>query len=65
MKINDVTITNWEPPGDKWWRSVEERPSEPLIEATIAMTLSWTEYRELLARDNRGGVMTVGSAVTS
>lgn len=51
MKITDVRITNWQPPGDKWWAAVEARPSEPLIEATISMTLSWAEYHELLERN--------------
>ena len=54
MKINDVQIINWESPGDKWWASVEARPSEPLIEATITLTLSWAEYHELLDRHHRG-----------
>jgi hypothetical protein len=51
MTINDVHITNWKEPGDSWWDSVQQRPTEPLIEATIKMKLSWNEYRELLAKD--------------
>lgn len=48
MKINDVRINNWTPTDRTWWDGVEARPTEPLIEATITMTLSWDEYRELL-----------------
>lgn len=51
MKIIDVFIRNWQPPGDAWWASVEARPDEPLIEADITMTLSLKEYQELLAKD--------------
>lgn len=51
MKINDVRIENWTPPGFVWWRRAEDNPDEPLIEATISMKLSWREYKELLARD--------------
>ena len=53
MKINDVRVNNWNAPGEKWWKSVKECPSEPLIEATMTMTLSWSEYRELLDKDQR------------
>lgn len=56
MKINDVNITNWQPPGMKWWDNVAARPTEPLIEAVISMTLSWAEYRELLYRNERDTV---------
>lgn len=49
MKINDVHITNWEAPGDKWWDDVAKRSSEPLIEATMKMTLSWEEYKALIS----------------
>jgi hypothetical protein len=52
MTINDVRINNCQPPEDKWWAGVEARPAEPLIEATISMTLSWAEYKELLERAN-------------
>lgn len=51
MKIIDVFVRNWQPPGGPWWDSVEARPDEPLIEANITMTLSWKEYQELLAKD--------------
>lgn len=51
MKIQSVRINNLQPPGDEWWRGVEAHPDEPLIEATISMTLSWTEYKELLANN--------------
>lgn len=53
VNIHDVRIMNWHPPGDNWWREVEARPNEPLIEATMAMTLSWAEYRELLDKSRR------------
>lgn len=48
MKINDVHITNWVPPGRPYWSEVRARKDEPLIEATIKMTLSWTDYTKLL-----------------
>ena len=53
MKINDARINNWQPPGDKWWAGLKARPTEPLIDATISMTLSYAEYEELLARNER------------
>lgn len=49
MKLNDVHITNWEAPGDAWWKEKEERHSEPLIEATMNMTLTMDEYKFLCA----------------
>ena len=52
MKINDVTIENWEAPGKEWWEGVERRPDEPLIEATMKLTLSWNEYDDLIKRNN-------------
>lgn len=48
MKIHDVRINNWQPPGETWWNDVEARPTEPLIQATLAMTLSYAEYKKLL-----------------
>ena len=42
-------ITNWEPPGEEWWANVEEKPDEPLIEARIELTLSHSEYQQLLS----------------
>lgn len=48
MKIHDVVIVNWIPPGESFWDYVKERHEEPLIEATIKIKLSWDEYRELL-----------------
>lgn len=53
MKIEDVVINNWQAPGEGWWSGVEARPTEPLIDATIKLTLSWNEYRALLDRDER------------
>lgn len=53
MKINNVYIDNWQPPGEKWWASVEAKPTEPLIVATITMTLSWQEYHELLEQEDK------------
>lgn len=51
MKINDVHITNWQEPGGPYWDDVKQRSSEPLIEATIKMTLSWEEYEDLLNKN--------------
>lgn len=48
MKINHVLIDNWESPGGPYWEKVEERHTEPLIEATIKFTLSWDEYHALI-----------------
>lgn len=56
MKINDVVIHNWTSP--EWWDDVAARPHEPLIEATIRMTLSNAEYQELLARDTPTPIQT-------
>ena len=56
MKINDVQIANWKAPGDKWWKGVEDCPTEPLIEATMTMTLSWVEYEKLLTWSERNTV---------
>lgn len=48
MKIKNVQIENWESPGAQWWDAVAAKPDEPLIEATITLTLSHREYHELL-----------------
>ncbi len=48
MKINDVLINNWQAPGAEWWIGVEARPDEPLIEATMKLTLSWREYHKMI-----------------
>lgn len=56
MKISEVQINNWEPPGEEWWRGVAARPDEPLIMATLTVTLSWNEYRELLRHDENSKV---------
>lgn len=53
MKINDVRVTNWQPPGEDYWRKVQTQFDEPLIEATIKMTLNWREYNELIERDGK------------
>lgn len=53
MKINNIHITNWEEPGGPYWDNVKERHSEPLIEATMKLTLSWDEYETLLAEDKK------------
>jgi len=53
MTIEDVKINNWEAPGEKWWDTVQSKPTEPLIQATIRMTLSWDEYEKLLAQGER------------
>lgn len=51
MKIKHVFIDNWEQPGEAWWKEVESRPTEPLIEATFEIKLSFEEYKKLLAQD--------------
>lgn len=53
FEIDDVKIDNWQPPGDQWWDAVKQQPDEPLIEATIKVTLSWNEYEELLRKTTR------------
>jgi len=53
MKLDDVVITNWTEPGDKYWENVRNNPKEPLIEAAIKMTLSWEEYAELLEKNRK------------
>jgi hypothetical protein len=51
MKIKTVNIDNWQSPGEDWWAGVEAFPDLPLIEATISLTLSCDEYKELLSKD--------------
>lgn len=51
MKIENVIIKNWIPPGEQWWAEVKSKPEQPLIRANIDMVLSWQEYKELLNRD--------------
>lgn len=53
MKIENVVINNWNAPGAEWWSGVEARPTEPLINATLTLTLSWEEYHALLNKDER------------
>ncbi len=53
MKIEFVTIHNWEAPGNEWWMKVEAVPDQPVIEATVKMTLSYREYRSLLDQDEK------------
>ncbi len=50
MKVNDVEISNWYAPGDSWWEMVQQYPDSERIEATLKMTLSWNEYKDLLDR---------------
>jgi hypothetical protein len=50
MKIEHVVITNWHPPGEQWWADVESKPDEPLISATMNLTLSWHEYHEMVEK---------------
>lgn len=54
MRIDDVNVLNWKPPGNEWWKTVEARPGEPLIEVQMTMMLSWDEYQEFLRRDEVG-----------
>lgn len=49
MKINNVMIVNWQPPGDRFWEDAESKPDEPLLEAAMSMTLSWNEYQKIMA----------------
>ncbi len=55
MKIDDVNILNWEPlgnpPGSAWWDGVKERPDEPLIVASLKLTMTYREYMELCDKD--------------
>jgi hypothetical protein len=64
MKIRNVLIDNWRPPGDEWWAKVAAKPDEPLIEATFFITLSWREYHSLvfLERQSENPVSPAGSA---
>ena len=48
VKITNVHITNWTQPGDQWWDNVKAHPQDPLIEATITMTLTYAEYEKLV-----------------
>ena len=52
MKIHSVHILNFEPNKD-WWDHVKIRPDDQLIEANIRLILSWTEYQELLEKDDK------------
>ncbi len=51
LRIKDVRILNWNPPGDKWWKRVARKPKERSINAVIEMDLSYREYRQLLKKD--------------
>jgi len=53
MKIHDIKVTNWQSPGKDWWDKVQERPDEPLIEATFELGLTWNEYQKLIKDDNK------------
>jgi hypothetical protein len=53
MEIHDVFIDNWTSPGNEYWDKVRKERTEPLIKATIEMTLSWNEYQELLDKGRR------------
>ncbi len=50
MTIDHVVITNWV---EGFWKDVASRPDEPLIKATIEITLSHSEYHALLDSDQR------------
>jgi len=51
FEIKNVVVHSWTPPGNEWWNYVEDRPNEPLIDATIRVVLSFTEYTKLLRKD--------------
>jgi len=51
VKINDVLITNWKPPGPEWWDNVKASPDEELIETEMKLKLSWREYQALTKAD--------------
>lgn len=57
MTINHVVITNFNDViklGEGgYWDKVKERPDEQLIETTMHLTLSWTEYQYMLDHDVR------------
>lgn len=50
MKITDVKTNNWFP---GFWEAVTARPTEPLIDTTITMTLSYAEYKDLLKQNEK------------
>lgn len=46
--VADIKIDNWQAPGEEWWDTVQSKPDEPLIQATIKLTCSWNEYQQLM-----------------
>ena len=53
MKIKDVEITNWTPPGEEFWADAATHPEEPKIEATIKIVVSHREYQQILDMGDR------------
>src|ERR1043166_7542617 len=53
MTIDDLVITNWQAPGDKWWGEAKASPDEQRIKTAVQLPLSWNEYQELIKRDSR------------
>ena len=51
FEIKNVVVHSWTPPGNEWWDFVESKPTEPLIDATIRVVLSYGEYVQLLRKD--------------
>lgn len=51
MKIDFVRILNCDGNGRDYFDKVEANPDEPLIKASITITLSCREYQELLSKD--------------
>lgn len=62
MTIRDIHVTNWEAPGGPYWDKVKERHTEPLIEATMKLTLSWDEYHAMIAKARTPDNLTGGGA---
>ncbi len=53
MNIEHVQIENATEPVSQWWEMVRSNPGQITIRATITMTLSWSEYRDLLDKESK------------
>lgn len=63
MKINNVIVDNWKPPGTPFWDKARAKPDEPLLQVTVQMTLSLNEYHTLLNQDERHAILAEGKRV--
>jgi hypothetical protein len=50
MKISNVKVVNWEPPGPPWWDMVEKNPEFKLV-VDMTLLLTFEEYKNLLKQD--------------